>query len=124
MQVLGRAGVSWLNGVMVGAGGKGECSKPELPSPSYMVSFSGLSTSNHSNSFLPSPRFLPQKERIREKFVAALQREFAGKGLRFSRGEQRGLTWLCPGLFIVFPMKYWEGEQESWLFPPGAWRPW
>uniref|UniRef100_A0A8C3I6G2 Phosphomannomutase n=1 Tax=Chrysemys picta bellii TaxID=8478 RepID=A0A8C3I6G2_CHRPI len=27
-----------------------------------------------------------QKERIREKFVAALQREFAGKGLRFSRG--------------------------------------
>ncbi|XP_065533211.1 phosphomannomutase 1 isoform X1 [Lathamus discolor] len=26
------------------------------------------------------------KERIREKFVAALQREFAGKGLRFSRG--------------------------------------
>lgn len=29
-----------------------------------------------------------QKERIREKFVAALQREFAGRGLRFSRGEQ------------------------------------
>uniref|UniRef100_A0A803VAN6 Phosphomannomutase n=1 Tax=Ficedula albicollis TaxID=59894 RepID=A0A803VAN6_FICAL len=26
------------------------------------------------------------EERIREKFVAALQREFAGKGLRFSRG--------------------------------------
>ncbi|KAI6079658.1 Phosphomannomutase 1 [Aix galericulata] len=29
---------------------------------------------------------LDKKERIREKFVAALQREFAGKGLRFSRG--------------------------------------
>uniref|UniRef100_A0A8B9Q1B1 Phosphomannomutase n=1 Tax=Apteryx owenii TaxID=8824 RepID=A0A8B9Q1B1_APTOW len=28
---------------------------------------------------------LDKKERIREKFVAALQREFAGKGLRFSR---------------------------------------
>lgn len=39
-------------------------------------------------TLFPSP---PQKERIREKFVAALQREFAGKGLRFSRGEQRGL---------------------------------
>ncbi|XP_054047567.1 phosphomannomutase 1 isoform X1 [Rissa tridactyla] len=30
---------------------------------------------------------LDKKERIREKFVAALQREFAGKGLRFSRGS-------------------------------------
>ncbi|KAH0616844.1 hypothetical protein JD844_028268 [Phrynosoma platyrhinos] len=29
---------------------------------------------------------LDKKEKIREKFVAALQREFAGKGLRFSRG--------------------------------------
>ncbi|KAM6211090.1 LOW QUALITY PROTEIN: phosphomannomutase 1 [Sarcoramphus papa] len=29
---------------------------------------------------------LDKRERIREKFVAALQREFAGKGLRFSRG--------------------------------------
>ncbi|XP_075430142.1 phosphomannomutase 1 [Ascaphus truei] len=29
---------------------------------------------------------LDKKERIREKFVAALQREFAGKGLRFTRG--------------------------------------
>uniref|UniRef100_A0ACB8FNI1 Phosphomannomutase 1 n=1 Tax=Sphaerodactylus townsendi TaxID=933632 RepID=A0ACB8FNI1_9SAUR len=29
---------------------------------------------------------LDKKERIREKFVAALQREFADKGLRFSRG--------------------------------------
>lgn len=27
--------------------------------------------------------------------MAALQREFAGKGLRFSRGEQGGLPWLC-----------------------------
>lgn len=27
-----------------------------------------------------------QKERIREKFVEALKTEFAGKGLRFSRG--------------------------------------
>ncbi|XP_075607411.1 phosphomannomutase 1 isoform X2 [Balearica regulorum gibbericeps] len=31
---------------------------------------------------------LDKKERIREKFVAALQREFAGKGLRFSRAEK------------------------------------
>ncbi|NP_001085941.1 phosphomannomutase 2 S homeolog [Xenopus laevis] len=29
---------------------------------------------------------LDKKEKIREKFVAALQREFAGKGLRFTRG--------------------------------------
>ncbi|XP_066489674.1 phosphomannomutase 1 [Tiliqua scincoides] len=29
---------------------------------------------------------LDKKERIREKFVAALKKEFAGKGLRFSRG--------------------------------------
>ncbi|KAJ1173935.1 hypothetical protein NDU88_005759 [Pleurodeles waltl] len=29
---------------------------------------------------------LDKKERIREKFVAALQREFAGKGLKFTRG--------------------------------------
>ncbi|RMC03384.1 hypothetical protein DUI87_20581 [Hirundo rustica rustica] len=35
---------------------------------------------------LPKKREPKQKERIREKFVAALQREFAGKGLRFSRG--------------------------------------
>lgn len=27
-----------------------------------------------------------QKEKIREKFVEALKTEFAGKGLRFSRG--------------------------------------
>lgn len=55
--------------------------------------------------------------------MAALQREFAGKGLRFSRGERRGLPWLGPGLFIMFPIKYGEEEWESWLFPPGAWRP-
>ncbi|XP_053325092.1 phosphomannomutase 1 [Spea bombifrons] len=29
---------------------------------------------------------LDKKEKIREKFVAALQREFAGKGLRFTKG--------------------------------------
>lgn len=29
---------------------------------------------------------LDKRERIREKFVAALQRQFAGKGLRFTRG--------------------------------------
>lgn len=29
----------------------------------------------------------PQRERIREKFVAALKEEFAGKGLRFTRGK-------------------------------------
>lgn len=44
-----------------------------------------VSASDYSNL---SPSSSPlQKERIREKFVAALQREFAGKGLRFSRGE-------------------------------------
>lgn len=54
-----------------------------------------------------------QKERIREKFVAALQREFAGKGLRFSRGEREG----CFGFaFVMFPIKFCEGEQESQLF--------
>lgn len=47
--------------------------------------FSRVSTSNYSNPSLSSSPL--QKERIREKFVAALQREFAGKGLRFSRGE-------------------------------------
>ncbi|NWQ82765.1 PMM1 Phosphomannomutase, partial [Columbina picui] len=62
---------------------------------------------------------LDKKERIREKFVAALQREFAGKGLRFSRGERRWLPWLFPRLFIVFPIKCWEREQESWLLPWG-----
>lgn len=36
-----------------------------------------------SLSLLPS---LLQKEKIREKFVEALKTEFAGKGLRFSRG--------------------------------------
>jgi hypothetical protein len=30
---------------------------------------------------------LLQKEKIREKFVEALKTEFAGKGLRFSRGK-------------------------------------
>ncbi|TEA32216.1 hypothetical protein DBR06_SOUSAS6610157 [Sousa chinensis] len=38
---------------------------------------------------LPKKRLLsplPQKEKIREKFVEALKTEFAGKGLRFSRG--------------------------------------
>lgn len=30
--------------------------------------------------------FFPQKEHIREKFVADLRREFAGKGLTFSIG--------------------------------------
>ncbi|XP_061605418.1 phosphomannomutase 1 isoform X3 [Phyllopteryx taeniolatus] len=31
--------------------------------------------------------FPPQREKIREKFVAALKEEFAGKGLRFTRGK-------------------------------------
>uniref|UniRef100_A0A8C2DSR0 Phosphomannomutase n=1 Tax=Cyprinus carpio TaxID=7962 RepID=A0A8C2DSR0_CYPCA len=31
---------------------------------------------------------IDKREKIREKFVAALQKEFAGKGLRFTRGEQ------------------------------------
>lgn len=30
----------------------------------------------------------PQREKIREKFVAALKEEFAGKGLRFTKGEE------------------------------------
>lgn len=30
----------------------------------------------------------PQREKIREKFVAALKEEFAGKGLRFTKGER------------------------------------
>lgn len=30
--------------------------------------------------------FSPQREKIREKFVAALKEEFAGKGLRFTKG--------------------------------------
>lgn len=29
-----------------------------------------------------------QREKIREKFVAALKEEFAGKGLRFTKGER------------------------------------
>lgn len=29
-----------------------------------------------------------QREKIREKFVAALKKEFAGKGLRFTKGER------------------------------------
>lgn len=62
-----------------------------------------------------------QKERIREKFVAALQREFAGKGLRFSRGEREG----CFGFaFVMFPIKFCEGEQESQLFTLSVWKPW
>lgn len=30
----------------------------------------------------------PQREKIREKFVAALKEEFAGKGLRFTKGKR------------------------------------
>lgn len=32
--------------------------------------------------------FVSQREKIREKFVAALQKEFAGKGLCFTKGEK------------------------------------
>lgn len=32
--------------------------------------------------------FAPQREKIREKFVAALKEEFAGKGLQFTKGER------------------------------------
>lgn len=51
-----------------------------------------------------SPGLLPsllQKEKIREKFVEALKTEFAGKGLRFSRGRSAplgGLRGLLPPL--------------------------
>lgn len=41
-----------------------------------------------SNLKLTTPSFSPQRERIREKFVAALKEEFAGKGLRFTKGER------------------------------------
>lgn len=34
-----------------------------------------------------------QKEKIREKFVEALKTEFAGKGLRFSRGTSFPAGW-------------------------------
>lgn len=77
-----------------------------------------LSISNYSN---PLSSLSSQKERIREKFVAALQREFAGKGLRFSRGEREG----CFGFaFVMFPIKFCEGEQESQLFTLSVWKPW
>ena len=36
----------------------------------------------------PSFSFSPQREKIREKFVAALKEKFAGKGLRFTKGER------------------------------------
>ncbi|XP_074797803.1 phosphomannomutase 1 isoform X3 [Natator depressus] len=39
---------------------------------------------------------LDKKERIREKFVAALQREFAGKGLRFSRDSSNRIANYVP----------------------------
>ncbi len=45
------------------------------------------STNEPKHTFNPHPP-VPQREKIREKFVAALQKEFAGKGLRFTRGEQ------------------------------------
>lgn len=32
--------------------------------------------------------FVSQREKIREKFVAALKEEFAGKGLCFTKGEK------------------------------------
>lgn len=44
----------------------------------------GLAHSRFSE--LPSAPSPLQKEKIREKFVEALKTEFAGKGLRFSRG--------------------------------------
>lgn len=52
-----------------------------------------------------------QKEKIREKFVEALKTEFAGKGLRFSRGTpflgwdqaQVGDTICLPTLFSDAP---------------------
>lgn len=40
--------------------------------------------------------FPVQKEKIREKFVEALKTEFAGKGLRFSRGTSF-LWWARQG---------------------------
>ncbi|XP_078388146.1 phosphomannomutase 1-like [Cetorhinus maximus] len=38
------------------------------------------------NLFHLFPPFLPQKEKIRERFVAALQREFADRGVKCTRG--------------------------------------
>uniref|UniRef100_A0A8C4JA60 Phosphomannomutase n=1 Tax=Dromaius novaehollandiae TaxID=8790 RepID=A0A8C4JA60_DRONO len=66
-----------------------------VPLPAYRGTFiefrnGMLNISPIGRSCTPEERIefseLDKKERIREKFVAALQREFAGKGLRFSRG--------------------------------------
>lgn len=84
-----------------GAGGRWEGSRAirqSCPADGLQWVLVGCQSQSFKASFLPFPLPL-QKERIREKFVAALQREFAGKGLRFSRGELLELPWLCPGLF-------------------------
>ncbi|XP_043346610.1 phosphomannomutase 1 isoform X3 [Dermochelys coriacea] len=53
---------------------------------------------------------LDKKERIREKFVAALQREFAGKGLRFSREKDKGIA-------VLFSSSNAHGTRtEQWSF--------
>ncbi|XP_065598873.1 phosphomannomutase 1 isoform X2 [Cyrtonyx montezumae] len=63
---------------------------------------------------------LDKKERIREKFVAALQREFAGKGLRFSRGRPQELLSALlfleschGGITLTFAASQWQGDDSS-----------
>lgn len=117
---LGRTGGSWLNGMTLGpsAGGEGA----ELPSGQVTVDSGRLSTSNYSNLF-----FFP--------FLLILHRK-SGYG-RSSWQPCRGnlLAKACVSLevsgegflgfaFIVFPIKFCEGEQESKLFPLSVWKPW
>lgn len=62
----------------------GPCSPAEGLVRSLKCAQPGPGSQPLSPGPLPS---LPQKEKIREKFVEALKTEFAGKGLRFSRGR-------------------------------------
>lgn len=55
-------------------------------SPPRRLSTLTWSLAHSRFSELPSAPSPLQKEKIREKFVEALKTEFAGKGLRFSRG--------------------------------------
>lgn len=52
----------------------------------WLSFYSWVNTTHSWWFFSPPPFFFKQKEHIREKFVADLRREFAGKGLTFSIG--------------------------------------
>nr|XP_033785265.1 phosphomannomutase 1 [Geotrypetes seraphini] len=54
---------------------------------------------------------LDKKERIREKFVAALQREFAGKGLRFTRGGMISFDVFPEGWDKRYCLDILDGDQ-------------